>query len=172
MENALVKAGAIDECNAGSFKKVAWDRCARTDKGVSARGNVISLRIRMVPDVVSKINEHLPEDIRVFGVHRVSYGFRAKNRCDYRHYEYIIPTYVFEPSSSYKKKIQESNEEVEEPFKFTEVIRNKINEALQKFVGSHNYHNFTSGTKYEDSRAVRVIKHFDVSLILESLIIF
>lgn len=45
LENALVQVGAIDEYNSGSFTKVGWDRCARTDKGVSAASNMITLKI-------------------------------------------------------------------------------------------------------------------------------
>jgi tRNA pseudouridine(38-40) synthase len=45
LERAIVKAGGIDEWNAGSFTKVNWQRCARTDKGVHACLNVVSLKI-------------------------------------------------------------------------------------------------------------------------------
>lgn len=46
--DAISKSGLIDPHNAGSFEKVGWDRCARTDKGVSAAINYISLNIRCV----------------------------------------------------------------------------------------------------------------------------
>lgn len=45
LENAICEAGGIDEFNAHSFQKVSWQRCARTDKGVHALGNIISLKI-------------------------------------------------------------------------------------------------------------------------------
>ena len=51
----------------------------------------------MIPDAVDKINEHLPRDIRVFGYQRVTGSFNAKDQCDARTYEYILPTFVFAP---------------------------------------------------------------------------
>lgn len=48
--------------------KVSFMRAARTDKGVHAAGNVVSLKfIGEDPDVVSKINSYLPDQIRVWG---------------------------------------------------------------------------------------------------------
>lgn len=105
------------------------------------------------------MNSILPNDIRVFGYQRVSNGFRAKNRCDARHYEYTIPTYVFFPSPRYLLKKEGSL--VPEP-KFDETMRKMVNNCLNLFLGSHNYHNFTSGTKFNDDRAVRVIREFEV----------
>jgi tRNA pseudouridine38-40 synthase len=44
---------------------VNWKRAARTDKGVSAVGNVVSLRMTLHPPcMVERINEQLPEQVR------------------------------------------------------------------------------------------------------------
>ena len=41
--------------------QVHWNRAARTDKGVSAAGNVVSLKMMIgYPDVVERINAALP----------------------------------------------------------------------------------------------------------------
>lgn len=41
-----------------------WNRAARTDKGVSAAGNVVSLKMMIAfPDTVERINSHLPEQV-------------------------------------------------------------------------------------------------------------
>lgn len=40
LEQQLVKTGIISADNSGSFSKVGWQSCARTDKGVSALGIV------------------------------------------------------------------------------------------------------------------------------------
>ncbi|CAG8518580.1 5981_t:CDS:2 [Acaulospora colombiana] len=50
-----------------------------------------------IPDVVEKINQNLPEQIRVWGYVRTIRSFHAKTLCDSRIYEYLIPTYVFNP---------------------------------------------------------------------------
>lgn len=43
-------------------------RAARTDKGVHAVGNVVSAKLVVEdPDIVSKINQHLPDQIKVWG---------------------------------------------------------------------------------------------------------
>ena len=44
LESAIVKAGGIADSNAGDFNKVHWNRAARTDKGVSAVGQVVSFK--------------------------------------------------------------------------------------------------------------------------------
>ncbi|KAJ0047401.1 hypothetical protein NL108_002107, partial [Boleophthalmus pectinirostris] len=62
---ALVKSGCIPQEHCDDMKKMSFQRCARTDKGVSAAGQVVSLKVRLVDDIIDKINEHLPSQIRV-----------------------------------------------------------------------------------------------------------
>ncbi|KAL8721203.1 MAG: hypothetical protein Q9225_002052 [Loekoesia sp. 1 TL-2023] len=95
---ALVAAGAISKANADDPKKSSLVRCARTDRGVHAAGNVISLKMIIEdPDIVPKINEHLPPQIRVWGFEQTNGSFSAYQLCDSRIYEYLIPTYCFLP---------------------------------------------------------------------------
>lgn len=111
---AFVAAGAISKANADDPKKSALVRCARTDKGVHAAGNVISLKLIVEdPDIVTKINENLPEQIRVWGMERTNGSFSCYQTCDSRWYEYLIPTFSFlppHPSSFLGKKLVESAE--------------------------------------------------------------
>ena len=95
---AFVNAGAISKANADDPKKVSLVRCARTDKGVHAAGNLISLKM-IIEDanIVEKINEHLSSQIRVFGIERTNSSFSAYQLCDSRIYEYLIPTHCFLP---------------------------------------------------------------------------
>ena len=107
MFKAFVDAGAISKANADDPKKSALIRCARTDKGVHAAGNLISLKLIIEdPDVVQKINEKLSPQIRVFGIERTNGSFSAYQFCDSRIYEYLIPTHCFLPPhpSSYLGK--------------------------------------------------------------------
>lgn len=95
---ALVAAGAISKANADDPKKSSLVRCARTDRGVHAAGNVISLKMILEdPDIIAKINEHLSPQIRVWGVEQTNGSFSAYQLCDSRIYEYLIPTYCFLP---------------------------------------------------------------------------
>jgi tRNA pseudouridine38-40 synthase len=43
LERCLYKGGFISECNYGSIQKINWMRASRTDKGVSAGMNVVSV---------------------------------------------------------------------------------------------------------------------------------
>lgn len=108
---AFVAAGAISKANADDPKKSSLVRCARTDKGVHAAGNVISLKLIIEEDdIVEKINSHLSSQIRVWGIQRTTGSFSCYQACDSRWYEYLIPTHSFlppHPSSFLGKKLEE-----------------------------------------------------------------
>lgn len=108
---ALVAAGAISKANASDPKKSSLVRCARTDKGVHAAGNVVSLKLIIEEeDIVEKINSHLSDQIRVWGIQRTIGSFSCYQACDSRWYEYLIPTHSFlppHPSSFLGKKLVE-----------------------------------------------------------------
>lgn len=95
---AFVKAGAISKANAEDPKKSSFVRCARTDKGVHAAGNMISLKLIMEdPDIIDKINAELSPQIRVWGIERTIGSFSCYQACDSRWYEYLIPSHAFLP---------------------------------------------------------------------------
>jgi tRNA pseudouridine38-40 synthase len=95
---AFVKAGAISKNNADDPKKSSFVRCARTDKGVHAAGNVISLKLIIEEeDIVKKINDALVPQIRVWGFERTNNSFSAYQLVDSRIYEYLIPSHSFLP---------------------------------------------------------------------------
>jgi tRNA pseudouridine38-40 synthase len=112
---AFVAAGAIAKTNADDPKKSGLTRCARTDKGVHAAGNVISLKLIVEDeDIVKKINDHLPEQIRIWGIQRTNSGFSCYNMCDSRCYEYLLPSYSLlppQPHSYLAKRIAQAAEE-------------------------------------------------------------
>lgn len=113
--SAFVAAGAVSKANADDPKKSSLIRCARTDKGVHAAGNLISLKLIVEdPDIVSKINEKLSPQIRVWGIERTNGSFSAYQFCDSRIYEYMIPTHCFippHPKSFLGKKMVELAQE-------------------------------------------------------------
>lgn len=47
--------------------RVLCAECCVCFQGVSAAGQVVSLKVRLIQDLVEKINEHLPLQIRVLG---------------------------------------------------------------------------------------------------------
>lgn len=100
---SLHKCRLIPSLNPGDFK---FSRCGRTDKGVSALNQVISLNVRsnLTPeeqvdpendvkeiDYANILNNMLPSDIKIHAVSlRPPEGFDARFSCTSRHYRYIF----------------------------------------------------------------------------------
>ncbi|OBZ74202.1 tRNA pseudouridine synthase 1 [Grifola frondosa] len=99
--DALVKVGAVSQDNADNPVKVSLGRAARTDAGVHAAGNVVSMKvinvIPGVPNLVARINEELPPEIRLWSILRVQNSFNARTTCDSRKYSYYFPSYLMVP---------------------------------------------------------------------------
>lgn len=112
---AFIDAKAISKANADDPRKSSLARCARTDKGVHAAGNVISLKLIIEEeDIVEKINSHLPDQIRVWGIQRTNNSFNCYQYCDSRFYEYLLPSYCLlppHPQTYLAKKCEELNKE-------------------------------------------------------------
>ncbi|PHH66149.1 hypothetical protein CDD81_212 [Ophiocordyceps australis] len=97
---AFIEAGAISKANADDPRKSSLARCARTDKGVHAAGNVISLKLIVRESeqaTVGHLNELLPPQIRVWGIQRTNNSFNCYQYCDSRWYEYLLPSYCLLP---------------------------------------------------------------------------
>lgn len=113
--NALVKAGAVSQDNADDPVKVNLARAARTDAGVHAAGNVVSIKMIVtvpgVKDLVAHINNELPPEIRVWGFVRVQNSFNARLVCDSRKYTYYFPSYLLippKPGSGLSKTLEKA----------------------------------------------------------------
>ncbi|KAF5093833.1 hypothetical protein D0Z03_002271 [Geotrichum reessii] len=113
--SAFVAAGAVSKDNANDPKKSSFMRAARTDKGVHAAGNVVSLKLIIEDDdIVEKINANLPDQIRLWGITRTNKAFECRKMCGSRIYEYLIPSYAFlppKPESALAQRIREANTE-------------------------------------------------------------
>lgn len=183
LERAIVAAGGISRDNAGDFTKVQWTRAARTDKGVSAVGQCIALRMVLdPPGVLERINAALPAGFKIFGYKRVTGGFNAKTMCDRRRYEYVIPTCAFDPRRCLPRreveaeaalaaeaaeqgiepiKTGETEEEDAKAFVFDEDLRARVNKILGNYCGTHNFHNYTVRVDPNDAAAMRYIISFE-----------
>ncbi|KIJ65635.1 hypothetical protein HYDPIDRAFT_88408 [Hydnomerulius pinastri MD-312] len=99
--DALVRAGAVSQDNSDDPVKVNLGRAARTDAGVHAAGNVVSMKlithIPGIKDWVGHVNAELPPEIRVWGKVRTQNGFNARLSCDSRKYTYFFPSYLLIP---------------------------------------------------------------------------
>ncbi|XP_014607264.1 PREDICTED: tRNA pseudouridine synthase A, mitochondrial-like isoform X1 [Polistes canadensis] len=170
--SALLKNNLITMENIENLRSFNFQRAARTDKGVSAARQVVSLKL---PETVNKdsINDCLPNEIRVFGIKRVTKGFNSKINCCGRTYRYILPTFAFAPEDmaslpsreecDIEKRIEELSVINGKPytdFRLSSETLGKINSFMQLFQGTHNFHNFTSKVKPLDPRAKRYIIKF------------
>ncbi|KAM7258224.1 hypothetical protein ACFE04_013965 [Oxalis oulophora] len=100
LEEALFLAGGVPESDRNNPRKYDWARSARTDKGVSAVGQVVSGRFYVdPPGFIDRLNANLPGQIRMFGFKRVTNSFNAKKFCDRRRYVYLIPVFALDPAS-------------------------------------------------------------------------
>ncbi|CAG8526469.1 4152_t:CDS:10 [Funneliformis caledonium] len=157
---AFVAAGAVSKDNSDDPKKVSLMRAARTDKGVHAAGNLISLKISLLLRYVKVIR-----------------SFHAKTLCDSRIYEYLLPTYVFMPPEQKSNSVV-SNENVnvftDFPLATTEEMIEKrkyrisqetleyVRQGFKAYEGTHNYHNFTIGRNPQEKSCNRYIVNFQV----------
>eukprot|EP00890_Picochlorum_soloecismus_P004565 jgi/Picsp_1/5109/NSC_02472-R1_trna pseudouridine synthase a len=184
---AIHKAGGISDSNADEkgFTKVHWMRAARTDKGVSAICQVVSLMMVIPDGIVARINAYLPSCIRAFGIHRVVKGFDARKACDRRRYEYILPAWMFDPAIKAVKVEAEQPESKDEAepvnedegidkkveyrtaitdgnpeFEFDDGCMAKLTDILKQYEGTHNFHNFTIRQPSTSPQAKRFIIKF------------
>lgn len=147
--SALIKSECIPENHGDEMKKMSFQRCARTDKGVSAAGQVVSLKVRLIDDIIESINKHLPPQIRVLGMKRVTQGFNSKNNCDARTYSYMLPVVAFAP------KDYDTQNSV--AFRLNPETLERVNSLFSRYKGTHNFHNFTSQKSAQDPSARRYI---------------
>uniref|UniRef100_A0A915LRT3 tRNA pseudouridine synthase n=1 Tax=Meloidogyne javanica TaxID=6303 RepID=A0A915LRT3_MELJA len=158
--NAMEAHGFITKDHYVNLMDWHFQRAARTDRSVSAVGQVCSMHLPMDQNFIDNgpalLNTSLPEDIHVFAVRRVTPSFHAQKSCDSRTYSYTLPTFSFASmdevtSDEYRispKRIEELNEllgefsdqtarrvilsiTAEEPFLYTDPIRLKPVEFLR-----------------------------------------
>ncbi|XP_054095129.1 pseudouridylate synthase 1 homolog isoform X7 [Callithrix jacchus] len=146
--SALVRSGCIPENHGEDMRKMSFQRCARTDKGVSAAGQVVSLKVWLIDGILEKINRHLPSHIRILGLKRVTGGFNSKNKCDARTYCYLLPTFAF---------AHKDRDVQDETYRLSAETLQQVNRLLACYEGTHNFHNFTSQKGPQEPSARRYI---------------
>lgn len=174
LEDALFAAGGVKTSNYRSraLARLKWSRSSRTDKGVSSLATVVSLRLELDPAVwdadqggdyeakalCAKINAHLPETVRVFGVYSTPKSFQARRACVRRTYDYLLPARCLGISSQGTQGTASSGVGIpgdvpwpgapraaaQSPAETLALFR----DALSKFEGSHYFHNYTRRAAY------------------------
>ncbi|KAI9908420.1 hypothetical protein PsorP6_016145 [Peronosclerospora sorghi] len=196
LERALFEAGGIAETNYGFLQKIGWSRAARTDKGVHAAGQLISVKLHVGKDIsafVAKVNHAIPEDIRVMQCVTVTKNFNAKMTCDQRTYEYLAPSFILRrrawrqssdvssntndmPDTAARQwpcDLRDSEADLDnmiidektltnhKSFRLSEDTLDLLNATLKQYVGTHNFHNFTSKMEPTNPKAKRFIISFE-----------
>ncbi|KZT69267.1 pseudouridine synthase [Daedalea quercina L-15889] len=189
--NALVRAGAVSKDNADDPMKVSIRRAARTDAGVHAAGNVVAMKlinnVPGVPDLVARINEELPPEIRLWSMLRVNNSFVARSLCDSRKYTYYFPSYALippKPGSGLHEALQQNGTELpshlfwsasdseldpeselrrKRAYRMPPDALKSLRTMARKFLGTHNFHNFTVKRDFQDRSCSRHMKDISVS---------
>mmetsp|Transcript_13954 Transcript_13954/g.28451 ORF Transcript_13954/g.28451 Transcript_13954/m.28451 type:complete len:619 (+) Transcript_13954:130-1986(+) len=107
IELGLYRAGLISKSNFGHPNKYSWSNSARTDKGVHAAAQVCSFKGEMIyhheiddfakqlDAMREKVNECLPDDVRILDFERVTRTFCARTSRDKVRYQYMVPSFLF-----------------------------------------------------------------------------
>lgn len=144
--SALHAAKIITDFELGHPSRIKLMRSARTDKGVSAAIQCVSFTALETeanglkhdrPAAVDRLNNHLPEDVRAFGLLRSTQGFNARCDCDKRRYEYLFPLRLLGgPNAPQTDSINPTG---------SDARLAKLNRILKNYEGSHCFGNFTEG---------------------------
>eukprot|EP01064_Diplonema_japonicum_P003391 TRINITY_DN12194_c0_g2_i1.p1 TRINITY_DN12194_c0_g2~~TRINITY_DN12194_c0_g2_i1.p1 ORF type:complete len:420 (+),score=123.62 TRINITY_DN12194_c0_g2_i1:63-1322(+) len=199
--NAIHKAGGISADNMVSgnsgmnaLQKIGWMRASRTDKGVHAVMNLVSLKLQE-PDnnaaFVCAVNEHLPKQIRVYDAVKVTKSFNSKTAVSHRYYNYVLPTFafledfrsVFSPETAMVKIENEEGEEGGQAgntgyaaipdemfeklkaYRLTDTARARVDKILAEYVGTNWFHNYTKDKPLGDPSAQRYVTEFKIDSI-------
>ncbi|EPR79406.1 Pseudouridine synthase A [Spraguea lophii 42_110] len=169
----LIKLQAIKKEN-HDVRKAGFQRACRTDKGVHAVYNVVVCKIECdIDKIFIPLKQELEKkNIFLYKMVKVPKSWVAKNRVDYRIYEYFIPKFILKKKASINLEtinnamniIKERNENRTDEekkaikhkrefrnkeffdaitFKETEIDIDRINNLIKNFLGSKDYHNFT-----------------------------
>ena len=132
--------------------QVRLNRASRTDKGVHALANVMTIKLECDrnywldgnngADLVSQVNAKLPEDVRVFSATPVTKGYTPRAFCNGRTYDFYIPARAL--------GIDAEKEGDDAIGKSLEAFQKDV---LPLFCGYKPYHNFTVKRLY--SKKVR-----------------
>lgn len=129
IEGELLRAFKIANIS-DNPEKSDYSIAGRTDRGVHAMGNVVSLNTDKEVRL-NQINYHLPVNIQIIGITTVPNGFKPRY-AKYRHYRYIM-----------------SNLDHDDVIDI-----NLMQEASKLMVGTHNYQNFSKRSERVAERTV------------------
>ena len=131
-------------------EKIRVMAASRTDTGVHAKGQVVSLRTRspLPPQAfINGLNYYLPKDIAVKAAYRVSDSFKVRRSAVSREYNYYIL------NSPTRSPLGDS---------FCYLVGGRLdieamNCACQALIGKHDFTSFASSIKVGEKDMVRIV---------------
>ncbi|KAH9411609.1 putative tRNA pseudouridine synthase [Ordospora pajunii] len=178
----LLSTGAITQQNAEDPRKIHIKSSSRTDKGVHAAFNLVSVKISVpiTPEFVSCLRNTLSQEcIHLYDVVRLPKSIIPSKQADARIYEYVVPTF-FLMQSNFSQEVDEMqrSDMSKEKFglwrEYPESLIDQVvgytspkediqtfNEILQKYLGTQDFHNFTK--QNTDKGTKRYIRSITVS---------
>ncbi|KAK3919491.1 tRNA pseudouridine synthase A [Frankliniella fusca] len=152
---ALIRAGFVSKSDYKESRyKLRYTRASRTDSGVSALRQTISLSLPREFNA-DELNAHLPYDVRAVGSIRVTKSFDAQKWCDHRSYCYIMPSFAL-CNWMNESKIRVS-------YRADAYTLSMTNEIFKVFEGTHRFHNYTVKRDMWDKRSVRSVLSASIS---------
>ncbi len=127
---------------------------SRTDKGVHAYGMVVNFKTRSkkaLGDIQKEVNKELPNDIVIRQIEKVDDDFHARYKSKAKVYQYKI--YNDDKIDPFKRKYYY--------FKREKLDIDKMREAAELIVGTHDFIGFSSVKKSKKS-TVKTINKIDI----------
>lgn len=144
-----------------SLNDIEWSRSSRTDAGVSAARLITGANLLDVPDLVERVNAHLPPQIRLQGVVHATRKFNGRRQATNRCYEYLIPAEALRPAPAFQQHAEKFSQlcadqgwvahadadplfmiPKEGEWECTPECRDRFCGILRLFIGTHSFHNF------------------------------
>lgn len=151
LSKALLACGQLNNISGEEHRRVHFQRASKTDKSVSALGQVCSMNLMENENLREELNASLPETVRVLDIIRVTRKFSSKGACSHRVYDYLLPTFALSPRSL------SLDEESHWAYRISAEQLAKVNHVMERFKGTHNFFNFTSGRLPSDLSCRRFI---------------
>jgi tRNA pseudouridine38-40 synthase len=129
---AFKMAGVMEDID-----KSHYAIAGRTDRGVHALGNVVSLKMDSNA-TINQINYYLPSSIQIIGMAEVPEGFKPRY-AEFRHYRYVFFNNPYDNKALDLKKMQNASNILE---------------------GEHNFQNFS---KRCERTPIRTVKALNIS---------
>lgn len=178
----LLAAGAISERNADDPRKIHIKSSSRTDKGVHAALNLVSVKIELAitPELVSSLRGLLREEgIHLYSIIRLTKSVVPSKQAISRAYEYVVPTFfLMQGNLSQEVELQRQEDQACKRSgvkrDYPDAVLDSVvgytspkddvkafSDILQKYIGTKDFRNFTKLSNEKGSR--RYIKSIAVS---------